>query len=117
MPPSSRRKARSSSIKSAIRLSTDPDPLCAMSSTDTAALDKPADTKPKRSKVNLRTPEVMEAVQAQVESHYRSAVVERLRAQGGSISKGNLTVKLAKQFGFCYGVERAIDLAYAARKV
>ncbi len=27
------------------------------------------------------------------------------------------TVRLAKQFGFCYGVERAIDLAYAARKV
>ncbi|MBU6410454.1 MAG: 4-hydroxy-3-methylbut-2-enyl diphosphate reductase, partial [Verrucomicrobia bacterium] len=26
------------------------------------------------------------------------------------------TVKLAKKFGFCYGVERAIDLAYAARK-
>jgi len=25
-------------------------------------------------------------------------------------------VKLAKEFGFCYGVERAIDLAYAARK-
>lgn len=88
-----------------------------MSTTETPAVDKTADTKPKRSKVNLRTPEVMEAVQAQVESHYRSAVVERLRAQGGSISKGNLTVKLAKQFGFCYGVERAIDLAYAARKV
>src|SRR6185436_19056965 len=28
-----------------------------------------------------------------------------------------LTIKLAKEFGFCYGVERAIDLAYAARKV
>jgi 4-hydroxy-3-methylbut-2-enyl diphosphate reductase len=26
-------------------------------------------------------------------------------------------VRLAKQFGFCYGVERAIDLAYAAAKV
>ena len=28
-----------------------------------------------------------------------------------------LTIMLAKEFGFCYGVERAIDLAYAARKV
>jgi 4-hydroxy-3-methylbut-2-enyl diphosphate reductase len=28
-----------------------------------------------------------------------------------------LTIRLAKQFGFCYGVERAIDLAYAAAKV
>jgi 4-hydroxy-3-methylbut-2-enyl diphosphate reductase len=30
---------------------------------------------------------------------------------------GGLTIRLAKEFGFCYGVERAIDLAYAARKV
>ena len=29
---------------------------------------------------------------------------------------GDLTIKLAKEFGFCYGVERAIDLAYAARR-
>ena len=59
----------------------------------------------------------MAAVQAQVESHYRSEVVEKLRAEGGTLSAGNVTVKLAKQFGFCYGVERAIDLAYAAAKV
>lgn len=68
-------------------------------------------------RVNLRTPEVMEAVQAQVESHYHSPIVERLRAAGGVVQFGNVTVRLAKQFGFCYGVERAIDLAYAARKV
>jgi 4-hydroxy-3-methylbut-2-enyl diphosphate reductase len=70
---------------------------------------------PKR--VNLRTPEVMEAVQAAVETHYHSPMVERLRASGGAATFGDVTVRLAKQFGFCYGVERAIDLAYAARKV
>ena len=37
-------------------------------------------------------------------------------AGGGILSAEGLTVKLAKEFGFCYGVERAIDLAYAARK-
>jgi len=58
----------------------------------------------------------MEAVQAQVLSHYRSELVERIRAQGGVLSADSLTIKLAKEFGFCYGVERAIDLAYAARK-
>ena len=68
-------------------------------------------------RVNLRTPEVMAAVQAQVESHYRSEVVEKLRASGGTLSIDGVTVRLAKQFGFCYGVERAIDLAYAAAKV
>jgi 4-hydroxy-3-methylbut-2-enyl diphosphate reductase len=68
-------------------------------------------------RVNLRTPDVMAAVQAQVEQHYRSEIVEGLRNRGGEVTVGSVTVRLAKQFGFCYGVERAIDLAYAARKV
>lgn len=68
-------------------------------------------------KVNLRTPDVLEAVKAQVEEHYRSPLVECIRSRGGSISAAGLTIRLAKEFGFCYGVERAIDLAYAARKV
>jgi 4-hydroxy-3-methylbut-2-enyl diphosphate reductase len=67
-------------------------------------------------KINLRRPDIMAAVQAQVLSHYRSSLVERIRAQGNILSAGDLTVKLAKEFGFCYGVERAIDLAYAARR-
>ncbi len=58
----------------------------------------------------------MEAVQAQVLSHYRSEIVESIRANGGVLSADGLTVKLAKEFGFCYGVERAIDLAYAAKQ-
>jgi len=74
-----------------------------------------ASPKPKR--VNVRTPEVMERVQAQVEAHYRSSLVDKIRARGGQLTLGTTTVRLAKQFGFCYGVERAIDLAYAARKV
>ncbi len=69
-------------------------------------------------KLNLRRPEVLEQVQAQVQSHFHSELVERLRAVGQITSADkSLTVKLAKEFGFCYGVERAIDLAYAARKV
>src|SRR4249919_3867772 len=67
-------------------------------------------------KINLRRPDIMEAVQAQVLSHYRSELVERIRAHGGMLEADNLTVKLAKEFGFCYGVERAIDMAYAAKK-
>ncbi|MFO1476282.1 MAG: 4-hydroxy-3-methylbut-2-enyl diphosphate reductase [Verrucomicrobiota bacterium] len=68
-------------------------------------------------KVNLRRPDIMEAVQALVVQHYRSELVDYIRANGGVIDiPGRLTVKLAKEFGFCYGVERAIDLAYAARK-
>ena len=83
------------------------------------ATEAPANTvKPKQKRINLRRPDVMEKVQAQVESHYRSRLIDEIRANGGVLSAdGKLTVKLAKEFGFCYGVERAIDLAYAARKV
>ena len=59
----------------------------------------------------------MEAVREEVELHYRSQIVEKLRQRGGELEAGGLKVRLAKEFGFCYGVERAIDLAYAARKV
>ena len=59
----------------------------------------------------------MTRVQEQVESHYHSSLVERIRANGSVLTSGETIVLLAKQFGFCYGVERAIDLAYAARKV
>ena len=60
----------------------------------------------------------MEQVKAQVLSHYRSDLVDRLRTAGEVTSKaGQITIKLAKEFGFCYGVERCIDLAYAALKV
>src|SRR2546428_1261472 len=79
-------------------------------------MSTPAPSAPQ--KINLRRPDVMEAVQAQVLSHYRSELVDRIRAIGHVVSaEGLLTVKLAKEFGFCHGVERAIDLAYAARKV
>ena len=74
-------------------------------------------TTPPTKKVNLRTPEVMEAVAAEVQKHYRSLAVEYVRATGRALEAADMTVVLAKAFGFCYGVERAIDLAYAAAKV
>lgn len=83
----------------------------------TAPTETPATAPAKKPRINLRSPGVMAEVQAKVESHYRSLIVERIRAAGGVLKAGTMTVRLAKQFGFCYGVERAIDLAYASRKV
>jgi len=77
----------------------------------------PSSPAPASRRVNVRTPEVMERVQAEVETHYRSLIVEKIRARGGVMTVGHTTVHLARDFGFCYGVERAIDLAYASRKV
>lgn len=74
-------------------------------------------TKPKRKRVNVRRPDVMELVQAEVDAHYRSEVVDKLKERGSQLTVGNTTVRLAQKFGFCYGVERAIDLAYASRRV
>ena len=50
----------------------------------------------------------MDAVKEQVEGHYRSETVERLRNSSTALKAGGLKIKLAKKFGFCYGVERAI---------
>ncbi len=82
-------------------------------------MNKPAEIKKpaKRKRVNVRRPDVMTLVQEEVEKHYHSPIVEKLREHGGSLTIGKTTVRLAEQFGFCYGVERAIDLAYAARRV
>lgn len=74
-------------------------------------------TTPKKPRVNVRRPDVMERVTAEVAVHFHSTIVEKLRDRGGKISVGKTTVLLAEQFGFCYGVERAIDLAYASRRV
>ena len=76
-----------------------------------------AANKTKKPRVNVRRPDVMERVSAEVAVHFHSSIVEKLRDRGGKITVGNTTVLLAEQFGFCYGVERAIDLAYASRKV
>jgi len=51
-------------------------------------------------RVNVRTPEVMERVQAEVETHYRSHLVETIRTQGSLVQIGNTTVRLARDFGF-----------------
>jgi 4-hydroxy-3-methylbut-2-enyl diphosphate reductase len=54
-----------------------------------------------------------------VEAEYHSAVVDRIRAHGYVQSFGEgadwITIRLAEEFGFCYGVDRAVDYAYQTR--
>ncbi len=47
---------------------------------------------------------------------YHSALVARVKEAGFRYTAGRLTVHLAREFGFCYGVDRAVDYAYQARK-
>ena len=48
-------------------------------------------------------------------SDYTGHLVDLLRARDFTLSAGGVTVRLAKEFGFCYGVERAVEYAYQAR--
>ena len=54
-------------------------------------------------------------IQGALTDDYHSAVVDELRARGYQISVDDLTVRLAQEFGFCYGVDRAVEYAYEAR--
>ncbi len=56
------------------------------------------------------------AVADELAAAYHSAVVDAVRAAGYVRQTGRLTVHLAKEFGFCYGVDRAVDYAYQTRK-
>jgi 4-hydroxy-3-methylbut-2-enyl diphosphate reductase len=54
-------------------------------------------------------------IEGRLTADYHSAVVERLRANQYELAAGPLTFRLAREFGFCYGVERAVDYAYETR--
>jgi 4-hydroxy-3-methylbut-2-enyl diphosphate reductase len=47
---------------------------------------------------------------------YDSRVVDRLRELGYAARAGEVTLKLAREFGFCYGVDRAVEYAYETRQ-
>ena len=47
---------------------------------------------------------------------YHSRVVDRLRELGYAARAGELGLKLAREFGFCYGVDRAVEYAYETRE-
>ena len=47
-----------------------------------------------------------------IDAEYQSALVERIRSRGYADTFGDVTVRLAQEFGFCYGVDRAVDYAY-----
>src|SRR6185369_129282 len=50
----------------------------------------------------------------QLHQNYRSHIVDVMRANGFRLEVGGMTFLLAAEFGFCYGVERAVEYAYEA---
>ena len=47
---------------------------------------------------------------------YHSQLVEQIRSNDYTHRSGRLTVQLAREFGFCYGVDRAVDYAYQTKR-
>jgi 4-hydroxy-3-methylbut-2-en-1-yl diphosphate reductase len=56
------------------------------------------------------------AVASELAQDYRSALIDHLKASDFTYRAGRLTVHLAREFGFCYGVDRAVDYAYQTRR-
>ena len=55
-------------------------------------------------------------VQDTLAADYTGHLVDLLRAREFTLAVGDTTVRLAREFGFCYGVERAVDYAYQTRR-
>ena len=71
----------------------------------------------RKSRINVRRADVLDRIQEEVRTHYKSALVDAIRQAGGRLSLPHTQIVLAQEFGFCRGVQRAIDMAYAARTV
>lgn len=56
------------------------------------------------------------AARTAVGCDFQSPLVDDIRAAGGMFQTGRFTFRLAKEFGFCYGVDHALDLAYETRR-
>jgi 4-hydroxy-3-methylbut-2-en-1-yl diphosphate reductase len=55
-------------------------------------------------------------VQHLLDRDYRSEVVDRVRDNGNVLEVDGLVLRLADEFGFCYGVDRAVDYAFQTRE-
>jgi 4-hydroxy-3-methylbut-2-en-1-yl diphosphate reductase len=60
--------------------------------------------------------DLKDAVAGVLAENYHSAVVDRIKGNDFTHRAGRLTVHLAREFGFCYGVDRAVDYAYQTRE-
>jgi 4-hydroxy-3-methylbut-2-enyl diphosphate reductase len=51
-----------------------------------------------------------------LQSEYQSNLVQQIRNNNYTLQRGNVTIRLAEAFGFCWGVERAVAMAYETRQ-
>lgn len=52
----------------------------------------------------------------QLQSEYQSQLIQEIRDKNYTLTRGDVTILLAQAFGFCWGVERAVAMAYETRQ-
>lgn len=57
-----------------------------------------------------------EEVSGMMQSEYQSNLIQEIRANNNRLIRGDVTIHLAEAFGFCWGVERAVAMAYETRQ-
>lgn len=57
-----------------------------------------------------------ELIQGDLSREYESELIASIRENNNCISHKGITIKLAQAFGFCWGVDRAVSMAYETRK-
>ncbi|WP_008312061.1 4-hydroxy-3-methylbut-2-enyl diphosphate reductase [Leptolyngbya sp. PCC 6406] len=57
-----------------------------------------------------------EDVADQMQTEYNSSLIQKIRDHNYVFTQGQVTIRLAKAFGFCWGVERAVAMAYETRQ-
>ncbi|MEL7036661.1 MAG: 4-hydroxy-3-methylbut-2-enyl diphosphate reductase [Cyanobacteria bacterium J06592_8] len=57
-----------------------------------------------------------EEVAGVMQSAYQSSLIQEIRDNNYTLKRGNVTIRLAEAFGFCWGVERAVAMAYETRQ-
>ncbi len=55
-------------------------------------------------------------VATQLQSEYQSNLIQEIRENNYRLQRGDVTIRLAEAFGFCWGVERAVAMAYETRQ-
>lgn len=55
-------------------------------------------------------------VATQLQSEYQSKLIQEIRENNYRLQRGDVTIRLAEAFGFCWGVERAVAMAYETRQ-
>lgn len=56
-----------------------------------------------------------EQIKPQLQESYHSPLIDQIKKQDFRLEQGRFVIRLAEEFGFCYGVDRAIDYAYETR--